>query len=133
MIERILSVDWGQKYLGLAYGSSEGKTFNVVPLKEIKTSSWQVAVADIISKAKELKITKLVIGDPKNERGEETIISLEVKRFKGFLERRLSVPVILVNEYYSTRESGGSHSVAASIILSEYLNGENEISRPRAT
>ena len=128
---RYLSIDWGEKHIGLALGVLEnGTTGCVIPIKEIATSKWEVAVAEITRRVKESHIEFLVMGNPLSATGLETAGSLKLKRFKGFLERRLKIPVILQNEYFSTQEATGSHSQAAAIILNQYFESyDNDSSR----
>jgi len=127
---RLLACDFGTKIIGVAYGTvDENNVPAVTPIPSIKVASWQYAVAQIITLVKQYKIDTLVFGNPLNQKGEETLTSLEVKKFTRFLTNRLKIPLILVNESYTTKDaleqnaslSYNIHSQSAELILLNYL------------
>lgn len=136
MPHRYLAIDWGEKFIGLALGvntPSEGPA--VVPINEVKTSNWSVAVSEIVSVIVNSKIDSIVLGNPLNESGNETAVSLKVHKFKRLLEGRVRCPVTLVNEFFSTRDAKlensayagvSEHSRAAAVILLSYFEKINQ-------
>ncbi|MFC2135848.1 Holliday junction resolvase RuvX [Bacteroidota bacterium] len=133
--ERILAVDYGEKRIGIAI--TDPLIIFAYPLKTIQNDSkfW----SDFLSIFEEYNIVKLIVGYPLKESGEESTSSKMVLKFKSELEKRISIPVELVDERYSSeiakqnilqsvsskkkrRDKGLVDKNAAAVILQDYLD-----------
>ncbi|MCP5064154.1 MAG: Holliday junction resolvase RuvX [Ignavibacteriae bacterium] len=133
--ERILSIDYGEKRIGIAI-SDPLKLF-AIPLTTLENNStfW-----------KELKkifhsyhITIIVLGYPLREDGTKSKSTLAVEKFEKELTKKIKLPIELVDERYSSsiaqeqiiesvkskkkrRNKALIDMNAAAVILSDYLN-----------
>ncbi|MEK7595880.1 MAG: Holliday junction resolvase RuvX [Patescibacteria group bacterium] len=101
MKERVLGIDFGGVNMGLALGVS-GLT---MPLQIIPATNQNTAINAIARVVYENKITKIIIGLPVTAEGKLTTQALEVKKFIKLLSVRIKIPIVLVNEFLSTREA----------------------------
>ncbi len=134
----ILSIDYGDKRIGLAISDKEKKLasrFLTVKNKSIKDS-----VLKISKIASDEKAEKIIIGLPiglksKSEQTQKT------RNFINRLRKELSIPIIEINEVFTSkmaeknlRDAGVKgkklkdiiDQEAARIILQEYLDGLNK-------
>ncbi len=95
---RILAIDFGEKRIGLAV--TDPLNIFAYPLLTLPNDSkfWQ-NLEKIISG---YSVVKIVLGYPLKESGDQSSSSRLVLKFKGELEKRVSVPVDLVDERYSS-------------------------------
>jgi putative transcription antitermination factor YqgF len=121
---RILGLDFGETYLGIALG--EGRA--VTPLTPINNKNWDTAVLNLAKIVIASKVEKIVLGQIEPP-------SPLVDKFAALLKRRLRLPVILVREDFSSQEALNRSlelgiaskkrqhldSLAAAIILERYL------------
>ena len=133
--ERILAIDYGEKRVGIAI-TDPLKIF-AYPLTTILNDSkfW----SNFLALFDEFNITEIIIGYPLKESGEESKVSKMVLKFKQELEKRVSAPVGLVDERYSSeiakqnilqsepskkkrRDKALVDKNAASVILQDYLS-----------
>ena len=105
----VLAFDFGEQRIGVAVGEHLLKTAN--PLITIDNESNEVRFESISQLVKEWQPKLLVVGLPLNVDGSEHDMSRLSKKFARRLNGRFNLPVLLVDERYS--------SVAASEILSE--------------
>lgn len=134
---RILGLDLGTKTLGLSMSDTTetvATSFKTIRFENEDYNSLISLIGDVI---KEFKITKVVLGFPKNmnntvgPRGEITL------NFKTLLEQELNLEVIMQDERLSTKEATNYmiqadisrkkrkqkiDSLAANIILQTYLD-----------
>lgn len=93
--EKILGIDYGQKYTGLAF-SPDGIV--VLPLKVIPT---QQIFQEILAIIKEKNVKSLVVGLPLNKDGSLNPLCKEIKDvFNSF---DLDLPVHYINERFSSQ------------------------------
>ena len=135
---RILGVDYGDHYVGLAL--SDSTELIASPLTTIyreDEANLKATVRQIRAITEQEGVRQIILGYPKNmndtigERAEKT------EEFKAMLERRTGLPVILWDERLTTveadeilEESGVPRSerkkvidkIAAGLILQSYLN-----------
>ena len=123
----ILGIDYGDKRTGLALGD---ETTKIASPYEVLTETGEDlinALADIVEIE---EISKVVVGIPLSESGEETEQSKKVEVFVNDLKNRVEPPVVTVDEYLTTRyaegvtklSGGETDAVAAAAILDEYFS-----------
>lgn len=132
---RILAVDPGEKRLGLALSDPSGMIAN--PLKVIEHVSRPLDAAQIAQVALEQEAALIVIGQALDSDGQPTPASRRSARLAAAIRAQTSIPVILWDESYSTREaqqarraigaprkqrSGHLDELAATYILQTYLD-----------
>ena len=96
--ERILSVDFGEKRIGIAI-SDPLKMF-AIPLITIENNNlFFNKLKEIIE---EYNFVKIVLGYPLKEDGTKTILTDKVEEFKTKLVEQFKIEVIYVDERYSS-------------------------------
>ena len=134
-LPRRLAIDYGERRIGLAISDPTGTIAS--PAGHIlRRAGKRPPVAELIRRATELEAQGFVVGLPLDERGDETPRSLEVRRVAAALEERTRLPVMLIDERYTTaialravRELGGStrgragdvDALAATVLLQHAL------------
>lgn len=132
---RILAIDFGEKRIGLAV--TDPLNIFAYPLSTLQNGSkfWD-NLSKIIS---EYSVVKIILGYPLKESGGQSASSKMVDNFKVKLEKRISLPVELVDERYSSniakqriielvsskkkrRDKSLVDKNAAAVILEDYLN-----------
>lgn len=135
---RTLAIDFGEKRIGLAV--TDPLNIFAYPLSTLQNDSkfWN-SLSKIIS---EYSVVKIVLGYPLKESGEQSSSTKMVVTFKEELEKRISLPVELVDERYSSdiakqriiasvsskkkrRDKSLLDKNAAAVILEDYLNAQN--------
>lgn len=135
---RILGLDYGTKTVGVAI--SDPLLLTAQELETI-TRERASALRHTLVRIKELcdsyDVEKIVLGYPKNMDDSEGFRCAETIKFKELLEKRVDIPIILVDERLTTvyadeilEESGVDKKdrkkvidqIAAAIILQEYLD-----------
>jgi putative Holliday junction resolvase len=135
-LPRHLAVDYGERRVGLAISDPTGVIAS--PAGHIlRRAGKRPPVAEIIRRAQALDAQGFVLGLPLDESGEDTARSREVRMVAQALERRTGLPVLLVDERYTTaialravRELGGStkgragdvDALAATVLLQHALS-----------
>lgn len=131
---RILSIDYGIKRIGLAL--SDPLMIFAYPYKTILNDSnlWK----NLSGIVKEQNISKIILGHPLKESGEENYFHKQWLEFKNRLEKDFKLEVILWDERYTSsiareqvlqsvtkkskrRDKGLLDMNSAAIILEEYL------------
>ena len=133
---RLMAVDYGERRIGLAVSD---------PLRMIATPAGFILrragkrppIAEIVRRAEEAEASGFVLGLPLDEQGEDTPRALEVRQIGGELEKRTGLPVVFIDERFTTaaalravREMGGStrgrkgdvDALAATILLQHALD-----------
>lgn len=131
---RILSIDYGDKRIGLAISDKNGKLasrFSMLENKSLKKSI--VEIKKIIT---EKNIQKIIVGIPIGLRG-ESAQTKNIKEFSVELSENISIPIIEMNEVFTSkmaeenlRKAGVKKEnvkkiidqEAARIILQDYLD-----------
>jgi len=132
----ILALDVGDRRVGVAVSDLSQRTSR--PLAALKRASGE-AERGILELIEQLSPVCIVVGVPLNQKGDPTSQSEKTLRFCRRLEKRVSVPIVQVDEYLSSdeakqrlkiegvrvdelRKTGVIDSYAASIILERYLD-----------
>ncbi len=131
---RILSIDFGERRIGLALSDPLGITAQGLPT--IDTRKTKDILSYIRSIIEEKNVTMIVVGMPKNMNGSIGFKGKEVKRFIGKLTQKTGVKVIAwderltsVQSLKSMREMGTKQKkkeavdrISATLILQSYLD-----------
>jgi putative holliday junction resolvase len=132
---RVLAIDYGERRIGLAI-SDPTRTIASPAGFVTRRAGKRPPVAELVRQAQTLDATALVLGLPLDDEGNETSRSEEVRRVGVELGRRTGLPVMLVDERYTTaaalraiREMDGStrgrrgdvDALAAAILLQHAL------------
>jgi putative Holliday junction resolvase len=130
---RALGVDWGEERIGLAVSDETGTIAS--PYKVIKNDGK--AAAAVVNAASVTGAEEIVVGYPLTLTGREGPAAERVQEFARDVQRRVSVPVKLIDERFTTkaaeeklRAAGASpHKIkktadaaAAALILQTYLD-----------
>jgi putative holliday junction resolvase len=117
-----LGIDYGEKRLGLAKAESETKI--ATPFKTILNSPS--VLNDLAHIVKTEVIEKIIVGVPISLDGQKNDFANKVIEFAEDLEARASVPVMTINEVFSSKMAGEmSNKIdesAAAIILQSFLD-----------
>lgn len=105
----VLGFDFGEQRIGVAVGEHLLGTAN--PLTTINNESNEIRFQQITELVKEWQPNLLVVGLPLNVDGSEHEVTQLCKKFARRLNGRFNLPVMLIDERYS--------SVEASNILNE--------------
>jgi len=131
---RCLGIDYGERRIGLSWGDELGVA---VPLPAATESTPEARLARVAALARERRATDLVIGYPYNMDGSVGFKAREVDAFVEKLTALVPLPVHRVDERLSTRtatehlskrrddamrRSGRIDSMAATVILQDFLN-----------
>ena len=99
----VLAFDFGQRRIGVACGDTVSRT--AAPLEAVPASSagprWEV----IATLLREWQPALAVVGLPYNVDGSDSAMTQAAREFAAELERRGRLPVVLVDERYSSREA----------------------------
>jgi len=129
----ILGIDYGAKRTGLALGDQVTK---IAAPMDVLTETGEDLFGALMDVIEMDDVTKIVVGMPLTESGDETEQSKKVEEFVKELKGRVDLPVVTVDEYLTTkyaagvtRLTGGStDAVAAAAILDEYFSsGDGEL------
>ena len=96
---RLLGIDYGDVRIGLAISDPLGLTAQ--PFGTIQNSA--TAIDEIIKVINEKKVTKLVVGLPKNQHGDDSIKAADVREFSARLLEKVTIELELVDERFSTK------------------------------
>ncbi|MFA0741591.1 MAG: hypothetical protein DFNUSKGM_001702 [Candidatus Fervidibacter sacchari] len=100
-VARILAVDYGEKRIGLAISDELGITAS--PLMTLTRRSDEETVRQIAQLASKLRVTQIVVGLPRRTDAQEGEMERKVKAFAEKLRQKVSVPVVLFDERFTTR------------------------------
>lgn len=136
---RILGLDVGDRKIGVAVSDSSrtiARGIDQVRWDESQKDKGLEKIKELIS---QYEVGKVVVGLPKNMKGEEGFQAKKVRSFLDFLSSKIKIPAVLFDERFSTvmaekilREEGASLSerkkakdkIAAAIILQSYLDSQ---------
>jgi len=136
---RILGLDVGDRKIGVAVSDSSrtiARGIDQVRWDESQKDKGLEKIKELISR---YEVGKVVVGLPKNMKGEEGFQARKVRSFLDFLSSKIKIPAVLFDERFSTvmaekilREEGASLSerkkakdkIAAAIILQSYLDSQ---------
>jgi len=123
----ILGVDYGIKRIGLAI--TDESVGVVLPYKLLENKGLEYIMEEFKKIVEQENVTKIVVGMPLTLRGEFGPKAEEIKIFIENLKGVVSVPVVFIDERFSSRLAdtlGGENSKnrdigAAMIILENYI------------
>ncbi len=98
MQNRLLAIDYGDVRIGVAISDPLGLTAQ--PVGTIQNSL--TAIKEIIDIIKEKKVTKLIIGLPKNQYGDDSKKAKDVRLFAAKLLDDHNIDIEFVDERFST-------------------------------
>lgn len=134
---RILSLDIGDKYIGLAMSDPLGYTAQ--PYKTYKRVGQLEDLAFFKELVETYDVEMLLSGLPLSLDGTESKQTRKARNFAGFLKNKLELPLVFMDErltteasheiLYESGMSGRNHkkvidTVAAQIILQDYLEDQ---------
>ncbi len=99
----VLAFDFGERRIGVAVG--EHLIHSANPLTTIDNESNEVRFAAITALIQEWQPKLLVVGMPLSLDGSETEVTQLCKKFAHRLNGRFNLPVMLVDERYSSAEA----------------------------
>jgi len=132
----VLCFDFGEQRIGVAVGEHLLATSN--PLVTIDNESNEIRFEAISKLVKEWQPKLLIVGLPLSLDGTETSVTQLCKKFARRLNGRFNLPVILIDERYSSAEASDLlnqsgikgraqkeilDQVAAQTILQSYFDG----------
>lgn len=124
-METVLGFDFGLKRIGVAVGNSMIK--QAQPLTIIKADTNDAKFAALITLMAEWQPAHCVVGLPRHPDGAEHEMTVRCRRFANQLHGRFGVPVMLVDERYSSaviphQRGDLIDAQAAAIILQQYFD-----------
>lgn len=99
----VLAFDFGERRIGIAVGEHLINSAN--PLTTIDSESNEVRFATITQLVNEWRPKLLVVGLPLSLDGSETEVTQLCKKFARRLNGRFNLPVIMIDERYSSTEA----------------------------
>jgi putative holliday junction resolvase len=132
---RLLGIDFGLKRIGLAVSDPGGNL--AFPLKTIVRTTRQAVFDELLKLITKEKIEAVVLGIPLGPGGEKNLTARQVRNFRESLERRIDLPVYMVNEAFTSceadtimserclthdRKKQGQDQLAAVLILETFMN-----------
>jgi putative Holliday junction resolvase len=99
----VLAFDFGERRIGIAVGEHLINSAN--PLTTIDNESNEVRFAAITQLVNEWQPKLLVVGLPLSLDGSETDVTQLCKKFARRLNGRFNLPVIMIDERYSSTEA----------------------------
>jgi putative Holliday junction resolvase len=140
-MSRILAIDYGERRIGLAISDPLGITAQGLPT--IDTRKLKDVFSHIRAIIKDEKVTKVVVGMPRNMDGSIGFKGKEVEEFIGKLSRRIGVEIEAWDERLTSVESQKSmramgikqkrkdavDRISATLILQSYLDNLNREER----
>lgn len=136
---RILSVDHGEKRIGLAISDSTGTIAN--PLTVIQHVSRLIDAAQVAEIANQHEAKLIIIGQSYDEEGKPNLAGRRAGRFADELKNQTNIPIEMVDEFFSTqiarnarielgvsrkKRAGHQDEYAAVVILQSYLESKRE-------
>ncbi|GIZ51011.1 Holliday junction resolvase RuvX [Noviherbaspirillum aridicola] len=124
-METVLAFDFGLKRIGVAIGNTLLREAR--PLTVITAATNDARFAAVGALIDEWKPDRCVVGLPLHPDGAEHELTVRCRRFGNQINGRFGVPVVLVDERYSSavivqRRGEIVDDQAAAIILQQYFN-----------
>lgn len=125
MVDTLFGFDFGIKRIGIAMGNT--LTGQAQPLAVVKAIDNAARFQQIGALIAEWTPARLIVGEPRHPDGEEHEMTLRCRRFANQLHGRFKLPVVLVDERYSSaviqaRRGEIIDAKAAAIILQQYFD-----------
>ncbi|MET3133705.1 putative Holliday junction resolvase [Oxalobacteraceae bacterium GrIS 1.11] len=124
-IDTVFGFDFGIKRIGVAIGNTMIR--QAQPLKVITAIANEPRFAEIEALIREWGPARIVVGLPCHPDGAEHEMSARCRRFANQMHGRFSLPVVLVDERYSSAVISAKRGEviddrAAAIILQQYFD-----------
>ena len=122
----LLSIDYGAKYIGLAMASLQTKI--ATPYKTIQGEDVLLLFKDLREIILKQKITKIIVGYPISLSGNISEQTKETEKFIEQCKKEFDLPIIVFDERFTSKMANNlssgkeNHSIAASIILQDYID-----------
>jgi putative Holliday junction resolvase len=122
---RVLALDYGSARCGCALSDPTGTL--ATPIEAVERPGTRRGMNRIVGLVRERGVKKVVVGLPIGLSGADTDQTREVRDFAARLGERISVPVDLYDERFTTSiaaargGSGSEDSRAAAVLLEDYL------------
>lgn len=138
-MERILGLDIGDKYIGIAVSDPLG--FTAQPYRTYRRGSRDEDLDFFRNVVGQFRPKLIVAGLPLSLSGKESAQTRKARNYAGFLKNALGLPLVFWDERLTTEASGDIlaesgvkrsdrkqmiDTVAAQIILQEYLESERQ-------
>lgn len=132
---RILSLDYGEKHIGIAI--SDNLSILASGLLTLENKGIKFVIKELKKICQEKDISQIVIGLPVSLSGQEEIQAKKVKEFAEQIKKEINIPIILEDERLTSIMAGKflkekkaktkdgkekEHILAAQIILQDYLD-----------
>lgn len=120
---KILAVDYGGKWIGLAISDDNSKL--AFPYKTLENNSKIFStLSDITKKG---GIDEIVVGLPLNKKMEKTSQTIEVENWAKELAGKIKININFENEIFTSKAADklgakNQHAAAAAIFLQSYLD-----------
>lgn len=130
---KILSIDYGNKRIGLALGETDGKT--VVPFGMVENKNRSFVLEQLLKICAEEDVEKIIVGMPFHQKMESMQVKI-ITEFIKFLKNSVSLSVEIIDEtftskiaereimykdLYKDRTKGWKDAAAAAEILKTYM------------
>lgn len=140
-MRNVLALDLGTKTLGKAFYNKATKIALPIGVFRFSSKHYFKARNDVLSELSKRNIEVIVLGLPLNADGTESERSGSVRRFKSDLALETTVPIVLIDERFTTLEAQNRLHVlgystktmknkidetSALIILETYLKKEEQ-------
>ena len=134
-MNRILGLDYGKRRIGVAVSDPLGVTAQ--PFETWDVRDWNSTVKRIRTLITELGVERVVLGYPLSLSGKRGAMAKEVERFATKLYNSIQIPVMLIDERYTsvqserhlcqmnvkyTKQKDKVDLIAAVLILQQYLD-----------
>jgi len=129
---KILSIDHGNKRIGVAISDELGISAQALPTIQVNNEDF--AIKQIVKLSDEHKCDTVLIGVPIGFEGKDSSQTLTVREFINKLKPQIQIPIIEWDETYSSkiasrnikgRKKTNLDSESAKVILLEYLRSQS--------
>jgi putative Holliday junction resolvase len=129
-IDTVLGFDFGLKRIGVAVGNTLVR--QAQPLTVITATANDIKFAEIGALIAAWHPVRLIVGVPFHPDGAEHAMTLRCRRFANQLTGRCNLPVVQVDERYSSAVIKAKRfevidALAASIILQQYFDDHAQL------
>ncbi len=130
----ILALDYGEKRIGIAKGSTETKI--ALPFLIIDNNGDDFVISKILDIVSKEDIELLIIGLPIGLSGKNTKQTEVINNFIKTIENKIEIPIITIDERLTTKNANSLFNdkkkrrvddIAAMIMLQNYLDKNNSI------
>ena len=115
--EEYIGMDIGDKRIGLARGSNLAKI-----AQPLRTVPAKTAMHEIANLVKEYPVTGIVVGFPRNLKGEETGQTIKIREWVKEAKSQINLPFYRQDEALTSVAAQGDDARAAAIILQDFLD-----------